>query len=180
VDELGCQSDETIIVWEPEANIDQIIGQMDIIPFTEYTYSINQVIGASYDWEVSGGNVISGQGTNVIQVMWSNSPGYINVECDLPNGCIESDTLNIDLTNGWLELGKSMNEFKVVFEAEFIQVISGCDRFEVSVYNSLGLSIYDKIANENLIINTSEWSSGVYLLELKSSNRSTVFRFLKT
>ncbi len=180
VDELGCQSDETLIVWEPEANIDQIIGQMDIIPFNEYTYSINQVIGASYNWEVSGGNVMSGQGTNVIQVMWSNSPGYIYVECVLPNGCIESDTLNIDLTNGWLELGTAMNEFKVLFEGEFIEVILCCDRFEVSVYNSLGLNIFDTIANENLKINSSEWSSGVYFLELKSNSRRRVFRFLKS
>lgn len=36
-----------------------------------YTYSTNAVAGATYNWTITGGTIIAGQGSNEIQVIWN-------------------------------------------------------------------------------------------------------------
>ncbi|HRI27291.1 MAG TPA: serine hydrolase [Chitinophagales bacterium] len=44
-------------------------------------YSVPPVTGATYVWTVSGGTIISGQGTNSIQVIWNNGiTGVVSIQ----------------------------------------------------------------------------------------------------
>ena len=55
-------------------------------------YTITPVIGNSYEWTVIGGQIIAGQGTSVITVLWdTDGPG--SVEVNVNNG---SDIVIID------------------------------------------------------------------------------------
>ena len=40
-----------------------------------YTYSVPAVAGTNYQWQVTGGTIISGQGTSQITVQWNNGAG---------------------------------------------------------------------------------------------------------
>ena len=55
------------------------------------TYTVPNSAGSAYVWNITGGNIVAGQGTNTIQVDWSMTiPGNYLVEVietDL-NGCI--------------------------------------------------------------------------------------------
>lgn len=45
------------------------------------TYSVPAVVGDTYLWTVAGGTILSGQGTNNIQVQWNNGAvGTVNVQ----------------------------------------------------------------------------------------------------
>ena len=54
-------------------------------------YSVPATLGSTYAWNITGGNITAGQGTNTIQVDWSATiPGNYAVEVietDI-NGCI--------------------------------------------------------------------------------------------
>jgi len=60
-----------------------IVGATEVNVGNIDPYTITPVIGSSYEWTVSGGEIISGQGTDNIMVQWDEAgPGYIEVNID--------------------------------------------------------------------------------------------------
>jgi CubicO group peptidase (beta-lactamase class C family) len=48
-------------------------------------YSVPEVAGSSYVWSVAGGNIVSGQGTNQISVLWNNGvAGTVSIVQETP------------------------------------------------------------------------------------------------
>lgn len=57
-----------------------ITGNSNICEGDIQTYMVTYVNGYTYQWTVTGGNILSGQGTNAITVQWTtNGGGTINV-----------------------------------------------------------------------------------------------------
>lgn len=57
-----------------------ITGTNTTCPNTTETYTVAAVTGATYNWTVTGGTIVSGQGTNTIQVLWTGGiTGTISV-----------------------------------------------------------------------------------------------------
>lgn len=52
------------------------------------TYSVANTAGSTYNWVVTGGNIISGQGTNSISVSFSGAGGSVTVTETNAAGCI--------------------------------------------------------------------------------------------
>lgn len=49
------------------------------------TYTVNAIPGSTYNWTISGGTILSGQGTNQIEVQWQNGiTGTIQVIVEKP------------------------------------------------------------------------------------------------
>ncbi len=65
---------------QPCAHIN-ITGAQDVCGGNTYTYSVPPIIGTLYEWQVTGGTILSGQGTPQITIQWNNGPtnGAINV-----------------------------------------------------------------------------------------------------
>lgn len=62
-----------------------ITGSTTVCETGVNTYSVPAVAGSTYNWTVTGGNIISGQGTNQITVQWNiDTTGTINVIQTLP------------------------------------------------------------------------------------------------
>lgn len=62
-----------------------ISGNNALCGNTTQTYSVATVAGDSYLWTVTGGTILSGQGTNSIQVQWNNgTAGTVTVEQTTP------------------------------------------------------------------------------------------------
>jgi hypothetical protein len=53
-----------------------IIGNPNITPFNNYTYAVTPVAGNTYNWTVTNGAVISGQGTSVVSILWGQNGPY--------------------------------------------------------------------------------------------------------
>ncbi len=77
-----------------------IIGYSQNLPCPDFVcesdanltaYTVPATPGSTYAWNITGGNIVAGQGTNAIQVDWSATiPGNYAVEVietDI-NGCI--------------------------------------------------------------------------------------------
>jgi hypothetical protein len=70
-----------------------IIGNPNITPFTNYVYVVNPNAGNTYNWSVTNGGIISGQGTNTVTVMWGQNGPY-QISLTESNGiCSDESTL---------------------------------------------------------------------------------------
>ncbi len=56
-------------------------------------YTITPVVGSNYNWSVTGGEIITGQGTPIITVHWdSRNPGSVGVNIDNGSDIVIIDT----------------------------------------------------------------------------------------
>jgi len=70
-------------------NTSVISGPTNPTQYQNVTYSVNPSISSTYNWTLNGGTILSGQGTNSIDLEWINS-GTLSisvVETDV-NGCV--------------------------------------------------------------------------------------------
>ncbi|HHG86625.1 MAG TPA: hypothetical protein ENJ82_17880, partial [Bacteroidetes bacterium] len=73
------------------------IGLNTVCPNDTVTYYTTSVVGAVYTWTVSGGMILSGQGTSQIQVVWSTVPGNVTITRNV-NSNISSNSMAVQLT----------------------------------------------------------------------------------
>lgn len=72
--------DSTPCILQPS-----ITGNPDICTGIIETYTTPFIEGVSYEWTITGGIIISGQGTNTITVLWnSGTEGTVNVLLEMP------------------------------------------------------------------------------------------------
>ncbi len=73
-DALGCQvARDTVVVTAGTSPTPSIVGSSIICQYEEGTYFTAPQLNRSYTWEVNGGVITSGDGTNLINVTWSNT-----------------------------------------------------------------------------------------------------------
>ncbi len=74
---INVSLDEMSPNWTLESpfNTNQvaIIGENNACHSTSYTYSVVDIAGTEWLWSVSGGSIVSGQGTATIVVVWDNN-----------------------------------------------------------------------------------------------------------
>jgi hypothetical protein len=75
----------------------EITGDISPVAFNNSTYSYPNNSGSTYDWSVTNGVIVSGQGTNQIEVLWaSEGIGSVSVVESDVNGCSgEQITLDV-------------------------------------------------------------------------------------
>jgi hypothetical protein len=85
----------------PAANsIGTISGLSAVATNSTQAYSISAQSGATYSWNIINGTLLSGNGTNSIQVQWAGLAGVGKVMISLTkNACTVSDSLNIVIGN---------------------------------------------------------------------------------
>ncbi len=78
-----------------------ISGNTTVCEGSTQTYSVTNVSGHTYDWTVIGGTLLSGNGTNSIQVQWGSavySPGSVTVTEHDPNtNCETTEIVQINI-----------------------------------------------------------------------------------
>lgn len=65
----------------------EIQGETNVILYEEYSYNLVPSDCTSYSWLITGGNIISGQGSQSIVVVWDIvGPGQVQVTAQPPSG----------------------------------------------------------------------------------------------
>ncbi|WP_304518087.1 YCF48-related protein [Cecembia rubra] len=75
-----------VIVSNTPRQINTILGEGVVCIGTSQPYSVDNILGTVFVWEVDGGNILEGQGTNRIVVGWSNT-GNRSVRVTPNNPC---------------------------------------------------------------------------------------------
>ncbi len=102
IDEKDCSAEETITLIEPEKpTIGDITGPNGVETLQTYSYTVSNQDNYSWHWMADGGTIISGQGTNTVEIQWgSKFTGVVSVFSESASGCL-SDTsyLNVSINS---------------------------------------------------------------------------------
>lgn len=91
----GNLTGTTILELQPEVNL---AGAQSVCPNIQgLTYSIESIGGYAYNWTVNGGSIVSGQGTNQVEVNWgtTNATASIKVTMTSNIACIIEEELAV-------------------------------------------------------------------------------------
>ena len=98
---LGC-TDSTACNFNPDATDDDgsclyletyvIVGSITPVAFDIETYTYTESVGSSYEWNITGGIISSGQGTATVEVVWSAAgSGTLSVQETDAEGCVGAE-----------------------------------------------------------------------------------------
>jgi hypothetical protein len=91
----GCK-----IVVSASFTSQEIIGNPTVTPFTPTAYLVSQVSGHTYQWSVTGGAIANGQGTNFVNVVWSNTGPYSIQLIESDGVCSDVSVLDLGVVTG--------------------------------------------------------------------------------
>lgn len=156
-----------------------IMGNISPGAGTQETYTYQETTGSSYEWVVTGGTIISGQGTSSITVEWDDSgTGSIILVETNADGCIGPEAeLAIDITT-------SISEFEELNLRAYPNPASQSLTLEWDQREPAMLTVYDasgKIAHVTSLVSKSQidvsnFESGIYLFKLDHSGQRAVVR----
>lgn len=77
-----------ILLFSVSAVTAQIIDTV-CAGFTNAIYGVDPTIGSTYTWQVTGGDIVGGNGTNRVTVNWKKQPGFYSISVSERNamGC---------------------------------------------------------------------------------------------
>jgi hypothetical protein len=178
VDSMNCSASTSISITEPSAIIlPAISGASSPLEQSTESYSISAPGGYSYNWNVTGGGITSGQGSDSISVQWGNAgTGTIQVVVTSPIGCTDTSSTSV------VSILSTVGLHQVTSE-QVIQVMPNPNNgmFDIRIQNAanemitlsisdmLGREVYQEQVTGKLITRTiqlSQLSKGIYLVKL--------------
>jgi hypothetical protein len=184
-DATGCTFNVSEIIEEPEGNLPEILGFGVVDPFSIQTYSTSPIDGANFTWQVIGGNILSGQGSNFIQVQWSDdAPASIELIITNPNGCESTLTLGIQIGTYVSEIQPtiSWSVFPNPTTTNIQLMLKGThEKIPLRILDMNGREIKSEFMHEGLnTIDLSNLAAGIYSIELMTGdNRVERQRLIK-
>ena len=148
-----------------------VSGNVTPTQFTQETYSYPNTAGSTYTWTVTNGVIVSGQGTNSIDVMWANTGiGSVSVVETNATTCT-GDVVTYDVVvipTNVEELSNAMILYPNPATTELnLQTTSDLIGTDVFVFDALGKQILkQQILSTNTIINTSSFAVGNYVVKV--------------
>lgn len=177
-DNNGCSSFSEVVVQQyPEPQIPAISGEPNAVYNNTYSYAVASLADYTYNWIVTGGTIISGQGTNVIEVVWDQfitGVGEIQMTWTNAYGCestqfyavsVDVSVQEIMATN--LRIYPNPTRDVVNLQWDFMN-----ENTYLSVYDNAGkLLSTNKLNNQALQqVDLSGYENGVYQLRLSNEN----------
>ena len=174
----GCSSSSQVTVQQyPEAQIPIISGEPNAVYNSTYSYAVASLPDYTYNWVVTGGTIVSGQGTNVIEVVWDQfitGVGEIQMTWTNAYGCestqfyaVSVDVSVQEIFASNLRIYPNPTRDLVNIQWDFMN-----DNTYLSLFDNAGkLITTQKLNNQMLhILDLSGYENGVYQLRLSNEN----------
>ncbi|MBL8003582.1 MAG: IgGFc-binding protein, partial [Candidatus Kapabacteria bacterium] len=96
----GCVAfDSVLVTVTPKPRL-QIAFQTTACPNATKTYTVENRSDFAYNWEITGGNLTTGQGTNEATVVWGAGPtGSVKLTTTTAGSCSFDTTVNITISS---------------------------------------------------------------------------------
>lgn len=157
-------------------------------------YSVDENAGSTYVWEVVGGDIVSGVGTNTISVVWGNpGNGSVFVTETAASTCIGySDYYEVTIDDcpgideSISDNGLSLYPNPATSNIELVFSDKAGQAYTIIVYNNAGQAITEMSGvtfgeKQNVNIDVSSYRSGIYIINLVTeSGLNLRSRFEKT
>ncbi|MDP4759664.1 MAG: right-handed parallel beta-helix repeat-containing protein [Schleiferiaceae bacterium] len=167
---FGCTSTSALqnVIVHPFPQTSVILGDTSgIVPLQQYTYVVTQTPGNTYNWTSINGAVISGQGTNIATVMWSQDTlGSLQV-VESNGYCTDTSSLAIRTNIGVNEFGlRNITLFPNPTQGK-VSISADEPLGDIKVYAATGALITSKRTTEtSLQFDFSTLSAGVYWITI--------------
>ncbi len=156
-------------------------------PYQVFTYSIPYYKGFSYNWKAINGNIIGGFEGNAVQVQWGNNPySYIQGTIIDTYGCVRNsnwDTIYynsnpIGIDDFFSNTG--VNVFPSPFNKQ-LQLSANTAFYAYILMDLNGKILFESKleVSGNQEINTADLPSGIYLLEINQSGKTSRIKIVK-
>jgi hypothetical protein len=180
MDSEACNYDE--IAWTNEdcvygPSAGNIVGDGSVVvgaEVSEWSYSCSND-AASYEWTITGGTILSGQGTSTVNVAWSGTTnGVLSVVAISETDCVGAvSSMNVDVVMGVEDLSLSQildvfpsptsSTITVFLEGEL--VLSPDKRFEIYSLTGQKMTVFTLSHSE---IDVSDLSNGTYIITFET------------
>jgi len=174
---FGCNATSSTqdITLHPFPTTSQILGDtVGIVPLTNYNYVVTQTPGHTYQWTAVNGAVISGQGTNIATVMWTqDTTGSLTV-VESNGYCNDTASLQIRTNIGIEDIVKS-NIRLYPNPTQGRLIVQGEEALgDYVIYNMTGATVASgRTEDWEMQLDLSNYPSGVYWLNV-AGNRFRV------
>jgi hypothetical protein len=160
----------------------EISGNASPYSQTLQVYTYTGTAGSTYEWTVVGGDILEGNGTNEISIVWNvEGPGSVCVTETNAEGCSgEEECFVVDVTLSSIEehLGGSLEVFPVPASGSLNVVWTGptLDNAYVTLRDATGRVVAVQQVAQREVMEVSQWSAGTYTLEFTVPERGTINR----
>ena len=165
-----------------QITIGAITGAANVSSGQTVFYSVNNQPFVNYVWNVSGGTIISGQGTDSVKIHWNNAGvGAISITAD----CGDTTSKTISISTGIYDVNNSLHivvapnitneNFNIIFE-------NNQHHWFLELYDATGrlLQNTDGYWLQKEMKLNSNYSKGIYFLHLQNeNNESAVYKVVK-
>ncbi len=171
-DACGDTANASVTIEDPEPFIiPNILGVGRMRSGQSQSYEMKFDSSWKYNWEITGGEITSGQGTNKVLLRWTHpNQGIIKVTVINGQGCTDEVSMVVDLFVKCLEVYPNpSSELTHVFSA----YADGTS--ELEAYDALGRKVMSWLPAQDYQIDVSGWARGIYFFRYKDC----VIKFLK-
>jgi hypothetical protein len=169
----GCVGDAVIYDVNVQCVVsgNAIEGPVGPEAFSNSTYTCNGAANSTYNWTVTNGVIVSGQGTSSVTVLWASTGiGNVSVIETTAEGCVGT-TLSQDVVVVPVnveEFSSSISLFPNPATTELnLQTTSDLIGTDLFIFDALGKQIHkQQILSTNTIINTSSFAVGNYVVKV--------------
>ena len=159
-----------------------LTGETDPFSQTLQVYTYTDTEGSSYEWNVIGGDILEGNGTSEISVVWNvGGPGSVCVVETSEGGC-EGDEVclivGVNVSSIEEALEGSLEIFPVPARDNLHLVWTGptLDNAYVVLRDAAGRAVKEIQVNQRDVLDISALSAGSYMLEFTVPERGAIKR----
>jgi hypothetical protein len=152
-----------------------VSGNVTPTQFTQETYTYPNTVGSTYNWTVTNGVIVSGQGTNSIDVMWANTGiGSVSIVETNASNCT-GDVVTYDVViipTDVEEFSTAITLFPNPATTEInLQTTTELIGSDLIIFDALGkVVLRDKILSTNQNISVNNLSNGNYIMRVGEMN----------
>lgn len=184
---FGCTLGDQTYVYKMQKQ--PIIGPEIVNQNTAASYLVNNSTGHFYNWQIKGGSITGGQGTNMVNVQWNgaDSSAWLKVTDSL-NDCTILNNLDV-IINGPISVNNiKVNNSFIIFPnptSDKLYITSKYNQtgnFEIIVYSIEGKVIKQKQIKDfttSQVIDVNDLSTGVYYLKISNQQSQYTYQFIK-
>jgi photosystem II stability/assembly factor-like uncharacterized protein len=157
-----------------------ISGEEMVCDFSSETYEVENNEGSMFEWMVTGGEIVDGQGTNMVTIDWNGEGnGNITVEEETVDGCSGMSDVFVVVIDDCTGINEDTENNLVVYPnpaKDFVILKSDAKMKMISLMNANSVlveSIHTDCFETKL--NTAKLSPGLYFLKIETE-KGDVFK----
>lgn len=190
----GCKSDRSsdlVLTMRPKPTTSPITGPANSFYRAIETYTVTGSVGSSFGWNVTGGIIQSGSGSNSVSVKWGNlGTGNVSVLETSSTGCLgDNKLMSVSLSPPvgieQLDFVSGIHSFPnpVVNDLTLLFNNGSAEPVNIQLVDILGKVVYATNvivdAHDKQTIDMSTYKSGIYFIEIKCKQGNKQLRVVK-